>query len=118
MIEPATQRIRERPTEPERERTVEGVANMPVPIMRLKIRKIALVRPISRRKLTEPAYICASPSLTLVFSHFHVSINVKFGFWQKGDFKVLELGYHVINSPDSIFFGGIVGTYVFPTTDP
>lgn len=46
---PTTQRMRDRPTEPERARMVDGVAKIPVPIMRLKMRKTALVRPIWRR---------------------------------------------------------------------
>ena len=45
---PATQMKRLRPTLPEREKIVDGVAKMPVPTMRLKMRKKALRTPISR----------------------------------------------------------------------
>lgn len=43
---PATQRNSDKPTLPESSRIPEGVANMPVPIMRLKIKKAAETTPI------------------------------------------------------------------------
>jgi hypothetical protein len=52
---PATHMKRARPTEPERERISEGVAKIPVPTMRLKIRKMAEMVPTWRR-LSEVLY--------------------------------------------------------------
>lgn len=44
-----SQSIRENPTEPAEERMEEGVAKIPVPIMRLKIRRVADGMPRVRR---------------------------------------------------------------------
>ena len=46
---PITHMIRDRPTLPDKDRIVLGVAKIPVPITRLKIKKEALMTPIWRR---------------------------------------------------------------------
>lgn len=48
MSMPTTQIMSERPTLPESEKMADGVAKIPVPIMRLKMRKTAEVTPIWR----------------------------------------------------------------------
>lgn len=48
MIIPATQMNRDSPTLPERAKMALGVAKIPVPTIRLKIRKIAEITPICR----------------------------------------------------------------------
>ena len=47
---PITQMKRERPTEPERSTIVVGVAKIPVPTIRLKMRKTAEMKLICRRE--------------------------------------------------------------------
>lgn len=48
---PATHMKSDRPTDPDNEKMDEGVAKIPVPTMRLKIRKTAETVPICRREL-------------------------------------------------------------------
>jgi hypothetical protein len=49
MIIPQTHNIKLRPTEPESWKMALGVANIPVPTMRLKMRKTAEIKPSCRQ---------------------------------------------------------------------